>query len=332
MPNNLVCPADYTQSGDTCTKTSSTTVSCKLLNDSSNAYDKNHSCYGEDGNIIKPRPVPAAASSGNSSTAAPKKPFNFRTQCSDVLKRRHSNLVANIKDLQNFERKQFNKLQALQTSKVSPEDQSTIITEINQISSLRQKLFTELKLLLTQEQCSLSNDRYDLADQLSMLEITEQEMNNMKNSSGSLKQAHDDKLRMVEITNYEVARYNSHKTIFKNIAFCSLGVLISVYLIKKGYKTFGTAGIVISIAAAVMLTSSKIYDNWHRNQMNWNRYNWNFNKAQLGKGYETVFQHDKNAFWKGVSQAKAGAESAENKVENKASTYLKKAKKEFKEF
>ena len=211
---NLVCPADYTQNGNTCSKTTSDTVTCQLLNSASSADDKKHACYGDNG-VIKPKPT----ASSNLTPGSPKKPFNFRAQCSDVLKGRHLNLVQNIKELQGVEKRQFNKLQALQTSQVGPDDQKSIMDEINQLSELRENLFKELKLLLTQEQCTLSNDRYDLADQLSLLSLTEKELNNVKQSVAGLQQSRDNTLRMVEIANYETNRYASHKDIFKMISF-----------------------------------------------------------------------------------------------------------------
>lgn len=308
MPNNLVCPADYTQNGKTCTKSVSNTETCFLYDENNPKYNPKKRCYGNESDT----PKPSEDAGSGTTTGGSQKGFDFRKQCSDVLKGRHTNLVQNIKRLQESERNQFNKLQALEKSQVSPGDQSTIMAEINNLADLRGKLFKELKLMMTQEQCTLSNDRYDLADQLSLLAVTEKELNNIKGGIDHLKQSRDNKLRMVEITNYEANRYESHKTIFKNFAFCSLGVLISVYLINAGWSSLGKAGIVISIAAAVMLTMRKIYDNWYRSNMNWNRYNWDFDKAAATKGYETVYGHDKKAFWKGVSQAKAQASSAEN--------------------
>lgn len=306
---NLVCPADYTQKGNTCSKTTSNTVTCELIDSSSNANDRKHACYGDNG-VIKPKP--STTTSNSTTSGSSKKPFNFRKQCSDVLKGRHLNLVQNIKELQGVEKRQFNKLQALQTSQVGPDDQKSIMDEINQLSELRENLFKELKLLLTQEQCSLSNDRYDLADQLSLLSLTEKELNNVKQSVAGLQQSRDNTLRMVEIANYETNRYSSHKDIFKMISFCALGVLASVYLVKMGWTNLGNAGIVLSITAAILLTCKKIYDNWSRNQINWNRYNWSFDKSTLDKGYDTVWSHDKKAFWKGVSQAESEAKSLEN--------------------
>ena len=160
MPNNLVFPADYTQNGEKCTKSVSNTETCYLYDKNDPQYRSGTACYDSKKKIPKPND-----DSGSGATGASKKAFNFRSQCSDVLKGRHANLVQNIKQLQESERKQFNKLQALEKSQVSPGDQSTIIAEINNLADLRGNLFKELKLMMTQEQCTLSNDRYDLADQ-----------------------------------------------------------------------------------------------------------------------------------------------------------------------
>ena len=319
MPNNLVCPSDFTQNGKTCTKSISDTKTCYLYDSNDPKYKQSTACYGKDGDVA---PQPSSESSSTTGSAS-KKSFNFRAQCSDILKGRHSNLVQNIKDLQEFEKKQFNKLEALEKSQVSPDDESKIINEINDLAQLREKLLKELKLMMTQEQCTLSNDRYDLADQLSLLSIVEKELNEIKSGIGALRQSRNNKLRMVEITNYESDRYNAHKNIFKNFAFCALGVLISVYLVNAGWKTIGNTGIVLSITMGLMLTASKIYDNWWRSSMNWNRYEWDFDKEEASSGYETVYSHDKKAFWSGVNEAKSTASSAETNGSN----YFKKAKK-----
>ena len=79
--------------------------------------------------------------------------------------------------------------------------------------------------------------------------------------------------RMVQITDYEKQRFGSHKNIFRTIAFCGLGVLISVYLVNAGWGTIGKAGIVASIAMGCIFTMSSIYYNWWRSGMNWNRFN-----------------------------------------------------------
>jgi len=217
--------------------------------------------------------------------------------------------IQNIRELQAYERALFNKLQALETSQVSPDSQSTIIANINTVSRTRTNLFNELQIMLQQEQCALSNDRYDLADQIALLNVTEAELNRIKEQIQALKQRRVNKIRMVEITNYETDRYGAHRNIFKNVAFCALGVIFSLYLVNRGWTSLGKTGIILSIGAGVILTIKSIFDAWWRSPMNWNQY------QQVGgvggdHAGDTVWAHDVNAFWKGVGEAKLATDIA----------------------
>ena len=300
--SQTVCPSGWTQNGEVCEKTVQSSETCYL--DSSVGTPL---CY--DGSTIYDGDVPRPAGE-----AAGGKVADLQTQCSDILQGYHSNIIQNIRELQSYEKTLFNKLQALETSQVSPADQSTLVTEINTISSTRTNLFNELRIMLQQEQCFLSKDRYDLADQIALLSVAESELNNIKSTLGSLQQNRTDKLRMVEITNYETERYNTHRTIFQNIAFCALGVVFSLYLVKIGWTNTGRAGVVLSLVIGLVLTVRNVYDAWWRSPMNWNRYL----QVDLPKGssanYDTVWEHDVNAFWKGVGEAESTASAAEKRA------------------
>ena len=45
-----------------------------------------------------------------------------------------------------------------------------------------------------------------------------------------------------------------------------------------------------------------------------NRYEWDFDKDEASSGYETVYSHDKKAFWSGVNEAKSNAQNVEKKM------------------
>ncbi len=301
MPNSnsqTVCPAGWTQNGEECLKTVERQETCYL--DSSLGSPP---CFGTGG--------AAAAGTGipEPSTIVPGKIPDLQTQCSEILQGYHSGIIQNIRELQSFERSLFNKLQALETSQVSPDSQNTIINNINTVSSTRNNLFNELQIMLQQEQCALSNDRYDLADQISLLSITEAELNRIKEQTKALKNKRTNKLRMVEITNYETDRYEAHRNIFKNVAFCALGVVFSLYLVNNGWPTVGKTGITLSIGFGVILTISAIWDMWWRSPMNWKQYQQMPDLGGKQRG-DTVWSHDVNAFWKGVGQAKSATYSA----------------------
>ena len=78
-------------------------------------------------------------------------------------------------------------------------------------------------------------------------------LNRIKEQTKELKQGRANKLRMVEITNYEADRYEAHRNIFQNVAFCALGVVFSLYLVNKGWSSVGKTGVVLSVAFGVVL-------------------------------------------------------------------------------
>ena len=70
----------------------------------------------------------------------------------------------------------------------------------------------------------------------------------------------DNKMRMVEIGNYENDRYESHKNIFRNIAFSCLAILIGVFVSKRGFTRIGrtiTPAVKTHIGATTISTDSK---------------------------------------------------------------------------
>ena len=295
MPiSTVVCPAGWKQIGDECKKTVKTDEICYL-----DPKEGSPPCFGPGGII----PVPKFIGGLPFTPTQPKVP-TLEKQCGDVLQGYHDNIVQNIKELQSYELELFKKLQALETPDgIQPDTTKDIIDKISQISSIRTNLFNELQNMLTQEQCLLSNDRYDLADQISLLEITEKELSDIEKSMDSLQESKRNKLRMIEITNYESERYGAHRSIFRVLAYCSLGIILSVFLINKGFTYIGNTGVAVSVFLAGLLTMKSIWDAWWRSPMNWNQYvQSDSNRKWQSPGYETVWEHDKKAFWKGVGE------------------------------
>jgi len=298
--SQTVCPSGWTQNGEECLKTVERQEMCFLDGQGSPP------CFGTGGLI----PGTSGGGVPEPSIIVPGKVPDLQTQCSEILQGYHSGIIQNIKELQSFEHTLFDKLQALETSQVNPDSQGTIIDHINTVSRTRTNLFNELQIMLQQEQCSLSNDRYDLADQVALLNVTEAELNRIRAQTKSLKQTRTNKLRMVEITNYETDRYEAHRGIFKNVAFCALGVVFSLYLVNNGWPTVGKTGVILSIGIGVILTGLSIWDMWWRSPMNWNQYIQAPNLGGQKQHGDTVWSHDVNAFWRGVGEAKTAGAAA----------------------
>jgi len=263
-------------------------------------------CYGSGGQPIKVV-VPSGSGTGTgtgSSTGAgtgtgqPGTTGGLSRQ--ELMELQHTNLMANIKELQSYEKTLFTSLQ----KETDPAQKTEITGKINQLSQMRTRLFNELRNAYGISYDVLARDRKDLANQLAMIEIVENQLQDVKGELNALTTSHDDKLRMVEVTNYEYDRYYAHKTIFKTAAFCALAVLISIWIMNAGFAMIGKVGIVLSIAYFVYQTAYSIYDLSWRNNMNYKRYDFSFDPQQYQKGYQTVYEADKHDLEKAWRQTK----------------------------
>ena len=79
-------------------------------------------------------------------------------------------------------------------------------------------------------QAETANSRSNLADQITMVKVIENELTNAKSELAALEKERRNKKRLVELTDYEYDRYKAHKNILKVIAYGALAVLFIVML------------------------------------------------------------------------------------------------------
>jgi len=304
------CPGSskLTNDGKACEVDIDFPLFCGLTEDSVPGWPR---CYDDDAKLAKWGRQAIASSSAS----VEKKKDKLQPSCSDILNVQYDDLINSINNIHAFEGKLFSDLEAVENGEQSSMTAMEIKGRISDLSKLRNQLYTDLNNILTSTQCNLADSRQNLADQIAMVEIVKKELDNAEKAIEELEIIRNNRRRMVQITDYEKLRFRSHKDIFRTIAFCGLGVLISVYLVNAGWGSIGKLGIVASIAIAVILTLKAIYDNWWRSDMNWNRIN--FGKYDAAGG-DTVYQHDVRAVEKLYDDTSTAVSDIETKAENVA--------------
>ena len=187
-------------------------------------------CYGADGKPIAvpvdPKGTHATAGAGAGAGSGTKHDLAGVTgdlTQQELMEEQHTTILKNIKELEDYERSLFS---SLQQSRSNPQQSAKISSQINQLGQMRTRLFNELRNAYGISHQVLSRDRQDLADQMAMIGIVDNQLSNVNAELADLDKSRDDKLRMVEVANYEYSRYYAHKTIFKVAAFCALGVFV----------------------------------------------------------------------------------------------------------
>ena len=305
------CPGSstLTDDGKACEVKLDFPLFCGLTSDSVPGWPR---CYDDDAKLAKRGRHAVAASSKSTSTKKDK----LQPSCSDILNVQYTDLLDSINNIHAFEGKLFEDLEAVENGEESSMTAVEIKGRISDLSKLRNQLYTDLNNILTSTQCNLADSRQNLADQIAMVDIVKKELDNAETGIKELEIIRNNRRRMVQITDYEKQRFGSHKNIFRTIAFCGLGVLISVYLVNAGWKTIGKTGIVASIAIGVILTMSSVYYNWWRSSMNWNRFN--FGKYDANGTGDTVYGHDVTALEKLYGDTKSEVSSIETQAESAA--------------
>ena len=196
----------------------------------------------------------------------------------DNLQGRNDQIIDNIKSLQTTEMKLYD---SLESKSLNSDQKQQIIDKINQISQMRINLYANLKDSYSYYQQDVSQSRNTMNDQMVSVDVIENELNDSKRRLNLLKSQKNNKIRLVEINTYYGKQYNAHKQIMQIIVFICVPVLILTVLASKGILppkiTSMLTGIIIIIG--VYIIGAKIIDLSNRDNLNFDEYNWYFNKG-----------------------------------------------------
>lgn len=200
----------------------------------------------------------------------------FSQQRGNLLGTKHDNTIKNIKDLQELEKYMFQNLQELNKSSAGSVNEANIIKKrIQELSAMRVALFNQLKTMYKDQQIQTSNSRSNLADQMTMTKVIDNELFNAEKQLDALEKEYTNKKRLVELSEYEYDRYSSHKNILKIFVYGALGVLIIVYLMSFSWFPASVGMLSISLIAAIVLivTIRRMLTNFVRTKLDWNKFN-----------------------------------------------------------
>lgn len=195
----------------------------------------------------------------------------------DNLQERNKQILDNIKSLQTTEMDLYN---SLENNSLNADQKQQVINKINQISQMRINLYASLKDMYSYYQQDVSSSRNTLNDQMISIDVIENELNDSKRRLNLLEADKIDKLRLVEINTYYGKQYDAHKQIMKIVVIICIPVLILTILASKeiipSRLNVLLSGIIIIIGAFII--GAKVIDLSNRDNMNYDEYNWYFNK------------------------------------------------------
>jgi hypothetical protein len=208
-------------------------------------------------------------------------------------------LIGDIQNLQNIELDLYDTLEkGIANNTLTAADKTTLIDQINKVSEMRVKLFTNLNSLNQHYQGSVASGGSVIQNQISALSVVETEL---RQSADALKVLNNDKnnmQRMVEINTYYGEKYADHKSIMKTVVYFCIPIILLTVLANIGFlprSIYSFLLIIISVAAIVIIGVKLIKSLSHDN-MNYQEYAWG-NQAPTAPAVDTGDSTGKNPWF-----------------------------------
>ena len=136
-----------------------------------------------------------------------------------------------IQDIQNEESKLLQQLYS--NHKVDNlYMKNNILDRINKLSDLRIDLFKNIQNLYSIVSYNIDTNRKDLVNQMVMVGIVEDQLNVSKNKINSLTDENNNKIRIIEINNYNSSMYSAYSDILMIVIVVCLILLFLVFVRK----------------------------------------------------------------------------------------------------
>ena len=229
-------------------------------------------------------------------------PKNF-----DNLQERNEQVLNNISQLQKQEKDLYNSLDDVS---LSSEQKRIIMDRINQISQIRMNLYSTLKDMFSYYKQNVDTSSTTLGETIAAVNILEDELNNAKRRMGLIDEQTNNKQRLVEINTYYGKRYSAHSKLMKTIVFICIPIIILAVLANKGIlpaKIYMILSLIILVIGCILL-GLQLIDISNRDDMNWDEYDWYFDKSSAPEPSTSTSTSSETNPWKTPTVTCVGTE------------------------
>lgn len=228
-----------------------------------------------------PTSVPSTIPTSVSSTVlqGPSTNMTSYTSSNDNTEQQLKDIVT----LQNIEKELFETLET--NSNLTNEEYDKIIKKIDSISQMRINLYNTLGGINDFYKDSMVDSQETLKQQLFAIKIVEEQLNEAKKKIRYLKLKQNNKIRLIEISDYYGERYNEHTILMKYIIFMLVPIIILSYLFNRGFIhsfIFYMLLIFITVLGSIFIVN-RLISIWSRDNMYYQEYSWKFNAKNAPK-------------------------------------------------
>ena len=200
------------------------------------------------------------------------------------------NMLQQIKDLQEKEEELFIELENNNDS----EEKELLLEQINSISTQRISIYNNLKILYNGNLKNSINTNNTLKEQNAIIDNIENELNEQKEKINKKNQEFINKLRLVQNNTYYSKKYTDQAQLLITLIILCI-ILIAISLLRKIEiipTTLITVLIVLVLFIGIIIVYRKIMDMSLRNNLDYDTYDFPFNKENIDKKTMEVIMNE----------------------------------------
>ena len=148
-------------------------------------------------------------------------------------------------------------------------------TQINTLSATRVNLYNIISKLYNNAIKNESDMKTTYDQQISTLEILENQLNNSKKQLSKLEDKKYDQLKMIQINTFYSKKYDSYRRLFRLVAVLGVLILITIYLSRIPVVAFLSKPLTTLVSiVGIYIIIKRILDMYFRSDTNYDEYNW----------------------------------------------------------
>lgn len=194
----------------------------------------------------------------------------------DEFNARQRDIMTRLTELQNMELDMYKQLEATISKGGTQAERDLLFTRIQTMSDTRMDMYRDLKDNYGIIRQSVGQTRGNLVNQLSLIDIVQQQLDSLRKQAGDLSTMKTGKERMIEINTYYGKKFMAQKELMQIVILTCVPLLILALLAKFGTIAtnisvlLGTVVIIIGLYFAVM----KFIDINRRSKQIFDEYDW----------------------------------------------------------
>jgi hypothetical protein len=209
----------------------------------------------------------------------------------------YNRIINAIHSIQQNEKYMYERIAKINSAPVyDSQEKQNIIDQLKSLQVTRNSLYSTLVDMYKNKSNSIKEDEFELKNGVKMVKMMNEELDTIKDNIDRLEADEQKKERVTQMKNYEQKKYRFILNLIKIVAYLFVSILVIIicqyFFLPQPIAVFLYV-IVVSIGSISIFY--RLYDMNMRNNINFDKYDWSYNKKLDEEQYVPIETDNMNS-------------------------------------